>query len=437
MDTNAIIQSLMTLKQVPISMMESNKDDYESKISKFDTFKSYLESFQSSADALKDTSDFNVFTASSTDENKLTGSASSTATPGSYNIEISSLATFESEASKNFAAKDTSDFGTGTLTITVNETDTDVTIDSENNTLEGIAEAINETDAEVTATVINDGTGTPYRLVITGDNTGSDETITLDETGLTGGSDTLDFTQLQAASNSEFTINGLEMERATNSVNDAASGLTFELKDTTAINDPVVLTVAQDTSAIKEKIESFASNYNTLINFINEQNTYNETTETGGVLMGESLLRMVQSSVQSILTPSWDTGGDAPEIQILAQLGITFEDDGTLTVNSAELETAINENFEDVKGMFSDSGLADQIDTLLEGYTKFQGMCDSKNEHLEDIVDDLEDQIARAEDQLDNYEASLIKKFAALESTMSILQSQQSFLYNQQIQSYS
>ncbi|MFH2000032.1 MAG: flagellar filament capping protein FliD, partial [Planctomycetota bacterium] len=135
--------------------------------------------------------------------------------------------------------------------------------------------------------------------------------------------------------------------------------------------------------------------------------------------------------LHSIFIPThWDSDPDAPEIQILSQMGISFENNGTLTMTDVDVVSAIEDNFDEVKNLFTTTGtgFARQVDTFLEDYTKYEGFLDSKKHSFEDIVKDFDKQIVKAEARLDSYEAMLIKKYAALESLMSGLQAQQSVL---------
>jgi flagellar hook-associated protein 2 len=219
----------------------------------------------------------------------------------------------------------------------------------------------------------------------------------------------------------------------------AVAGITLNLTGTTLSGAPLALTVTRDAAAIKDKVQAFADAYNKVMEFINEQKTYNEDKKSGGLLMGESLLTRVQSSLHSILIPDgWNNGPGAPEIQMLAQIGVNFENDGTLKVDAAALESAISENFDDVKSLFIDetNGLGVLMQSSVYEYTKVDGFIDNTKSSQERIIDDIEDQILRAEERLDTYEANLLKKFAALESLMSGLQAQQSFLAYQTRGSY-
>lgn len=447
LDSNAIIDALVNVQRAQtVNSLERQKQVYETRISAYSSFKTLLEKYQDAADALKSASDFNVFSTTLSDDSYFSATADSDATPGAYTVEISTLAKFEQEGSASFADKDAS-FGTGIFSITVGGVQTNITIEEGQDTLEQIASAINASDAEVTASVIDDGgahagnSATPYRLIITGDNSGATNTITVDGSGLTGGDESLATwtDEIQTASDASFSINGIPFLRESNTITDAIDGLNLTLEGTNS-GSPVTLTVGRDTETLKENIKSFVDTYNEVVKFINKHSTYNESNESGGALMGDSMLTRIQSKLHAIFIPDkWDDDPNAPEIQILAQMGIEFENNSTLSMSDSEVETAIEDNFDDIVDLFtaSDIGFAVSVDDFLEYYTQYGGMLDERKDSYEEIVRDYDDQIADAEARLEAYEAQLINKYANLESLMSTLQSQQSVLGYGQSQSSS
>jgi len=427
LDTNAIIQAMLGVEKVPIASMQKNKASIENKISAYSTLKNNLEALQSAADALKDPKSFNIFNTSVNIESILNNvSANENAIPGAYTVEVTDLATNHQMVSQNYADKNTTTVGTGILSINIGGVDTDIIIEEGQDTLEGIAAAINSSGAEVSASVVDDGSNTPYRLVLTGKDTGEDNAITLDSSGLVGGGQSLTFSNLQTASDAHFKLNNLDMQRGSNEISNALPGLSFTLTGETELNSPVTINVEKDLESIKEKFTEFVSAYNTVAEFVNNHNTYSTATESGGLLMGDSLLSLVQSKLQTTMLINWDE--NKGDVQLLTHLGINFENNGILELDETELTTALSDNFDDVVTMFSDSGLGDKISDLLEDYTKYSGTIDNKKKSLESIINTMDKQILKAEDRLDTFELNLIKKFSALEQKMSGLQSQQAYL---------
>lgn len=113
----------------------------------------------------------------------VTAATTSKAEAGTYTLQVTQLAQAQSLTTDGVASKTTA-LGTGTLTLQVGTADAvTITLDSTNNTLEGIRTAINASGAGVTASIANDGSDTPYRLVLTSDSTGTESAMTVTYTG--------------------------------------------------------------------------------------------------------------------------------------------------------------------------------------------------------------------------------------------------------------
>ncbi len=196
-----------------------------------------------------------------------------------------------------YASDTAQNFGTGTITIsdtTGGQNPVSITIDSTNNSLQGIANAINSSGANVSASVINDGSGTPYRLAIIGKDT---NTYSINA-GLTGGTyDTPTFDEKVKASQAVFQLDGIDMTRTTNTITDAIPGVTLTLQKP---NDPskTTITIGNDTTSVASKINDFVTSYNNVMNLINQDNSYDATTNTAGPLFGDSTIRTVLDTLQ-------------------------------------------------------------------------------------------------------------------------------------------
>ena len=253
LDTKAIIAALMAVERRPITALEQKKTSFQKQKDLFGKFEDLLGKLKTTADVLRKADRFLDFKASVDVDKHLTASASSGAAPGSYDIVVNSLAKAETSTSLGKADKSTTTFGAGNLKFTVDGNDWLVGIDNTNNTLEGIAAAINSTPGlkdDVHATVLDTGSGTtPYRLVITGRKTGAENAITIaaddaDPT-LTALATEINGNPTQAATDASLTINNVAISRASNTISDAIAGVTLSLKGA----DPAAttkLTVATD-----------------------------------------------------------------------------------------------------------------------------------------------------------------------------------------------
>ena len=180
LDTNAIVDQLMALERMPINRLQSDKSYFEARQAAYITFDGNLRGFQSRIEQLGSSDVLRKKSVSASREDFLSVSAGVDALPGTnYQVEVVSLAQVQKNVSEGYSSKSDQNFGVGELTLTVGENDpVTITVDETNNSLEGIMQAINDADAGVNASIINDGTDNPYRLVLTGENVATDFSMT-------------------------------------------------------------------------------------------------------------------------------------------------------------------------------------------------------------------------------------------------------------------
>ncbi|WP_020181701.1 MULTISPECIES: flagellar filament capping protein FliD [unclassified Methylotenera] len=385
-DVNSIVSSLMSVEQRPLTLITNQKTAYEAKLTAYGTLKSALSTFQTSVSALAAASKFNAQSATSATPSMFTATANGSATIGDYAITVNQLAKSQKIALDG-VANTTDVIGTGKLTIAFgtyapeivspatpasftanpNKTSFDVTIDASNNTLAGVRDAINAANGGVTATIVNDGTAN--RLVITSKETGEVNSLKItvadddgnptDNTGLsrlaydplsTAGAGK-NMSQLQAPLNALLNIDGIDVVKASNSVSDAIEGITLNLLGTSN-SQPVNLAVASDQAKIKESVTAFVDAYNKLNDTLRTLTKYDETGKSSGKLLGDATARNITAQIKSVVTKVVDTGGT---ITSLTDIGVSFQRDGKLALDSTKLTDAISNHFDDIAALFSTS----------------------------------------------------------------------------------
>jgi flagellar hook-associated protein 2 len=383
LDVESIISGLMSVERQPLTAVTAQKTSYQSKISAFGTLKSALTTFQTSVSALSTASKFNAQTLTSSDTSVLTATSNGGATIGNYDITVSQLAKTQKLASTGFT--NTSDVvGTGTMTISfgtydsvgntfsanADKDDVTITIDSSNNTLAGVRDAINAADASVSATIVNDGT--TNRLVITSKDSGEVNSlkITVDDddandTNASGLSQLAfdptatagagkNMTQSQAAKNAILNIDGIDIEKSSNTITDAIEGVTLSLLTTSS--SAVSLGVASNQEAVKKSVTEFVDAYNKLDTTLRDLTKIDITDRTkNGKLTGDASVRSMISQLRSVMTQSVTTTGS---IDSLYQIGVTFQQSGKLALDSTKLETAVASNFSDIAALFASTAIA-------------------------------------------------------------------------------
>lgn len=383
-DVAGIVSSLMTVEQQPITALNRQISSYNAKISAIGSVQSALASFQTAAQGLNNLT-FNSFSATSSNTAAVSATASSIAKPGNYSLTIGQLAQAQNLVVAGQASATTAigsgasttltfDFGTISGGTLANGTYTgagfasngsatkSVTINSSNNTLSGIRDAINAANVGVTASIINDGSTSPYRLVLTSNTTGVANSMKISVAGdaTLGGmlsedpAGTQNLSQTSAAQNANFTVNGIAISKASNNVGDVVPGVTLNLAGTSTT--PVTLSVAPNTSAVGTAINGFVTAFNAAATAIQNQTGYDPTTKTAGTLQGDVSLSIIQSQMAAMLTTTM--GSNPNGFSNLTQIGIGFQKDGTLAVDSTKLNAALNSNYQSVANLFVAAGSA-------------------------------------------------------------------------------
>lgn len=456
LDVPTLVSQLMAVERRPIDKLEAKITSYESKISSFGTLSSLVSSFQTAAKALS--TNLQKVAATPSDTSVLSATAGSTALPGTYAVNVSQLAQSQNlvaagQASSTAAIGDgtattvTFDFGTisgGTLTDGVysgagfssNGGGTaSITIDGTNNTLEGIRDAINAAAMGVTATIVNDGSGTPYRLALTSSNSGASNSIKIATSGGDGTINSLlgydpagtqNLTQSLAAQNAKLTVNGIAITSASNTVSEAIQGVTLTLKNTTTT--PASLTIARDTTAINTAASGFVEAYNALASQIKSRSAYGTDAKTAGSLAGDGTLRAMQEQLRSI----FNTPASGGTLTSLAEVGIAFQKDGSLLLDSSKLDSALSANFSDVTNLFSSStGYATRLEAWAKSTLAPDGLIDTRTQSLNKNVKNYNEEIDRLENRMVALEKKYRLEYTNLNLMLSSMNSTSTYLTQQ------
>ena len=386
LDVATIVDNLIYVDRAPARNMESQVSALQSKVSAYQSLNTKLSALSDSVNSLLygdseaplaipytfmerySDSVFSRCAVTSSDDDAISATSSGAPAAGTYSITVSSLAQAISMASSNFADTISAAIGIGTLTITTGtNSPVTVTINSSNNTLSGVRDAINSAGAGVTATIINDGSSAPYRLLITANDTGTANSFSVADS-LSGGQ-ALGITQIQAATDAQFVINGASITKSSNSISDVIDGVTINLKQLTA--NPVTLKVEKDVDSVVDALNKFVSAYNAVNTFIGGQFTYNSTTGKGGVLSGDSTLRRIQSTLQNQITQS--ISNRFTSYGVIGQVGLQFNRDGSLTLNESKLREALTDNFTGVAALFLGDGTPFGGTTLSDSRVAYNG----------------------------------------------------------------
>jgi len=432
-DVASLVSQLVGASQAPQeALIQKQTQTLTTEISAVGQLKSALSTFQSSLGAIDSPSAFGALSAKSSDTTAFTAAASSSATLGSYDVAITQLAQAQQIVSQTAYGSSSTAVGTGTLQLSLGSTSFSVSVSSSNDTLSGIAAAINSASGNpgIQASVITGTDGA--HLVLSSSLTGAANTISVSETdggsalsALTYATGGTNYTQQSAAKDAAFSIAGIGYTSASNTVTGALSGVTLNLISTTS--SPATLSVAQDTSTIQSNIQAFVAAYNTMQGGLAQLSSYDATTNTAGPLMGNPALSGAQSQIHAALYRVVDTG--SATYNTLASIGITSNSDGTLSLNATELSAALTSNFSAVSNLFSSSsGVATSLNTALTNELASGGPIDSLSKTLVKQNNALTQQTQQLNTQMSALQASLTQQYSSLNALLSQLQSTSSYL---------
>ena len=455
-DVPTLVSQLMAVERRPIDKLNARITSAEARISSYGTLSSLVSSFEAASKNFSTT--LQKLAATPSDASILSASAGNTAAPGTYTLNVSQLA----QAQNLIAAGQTSStaaIGDGTATtVTIalgtisggtltngkysgasftpkGSGTTSITIDSTNNTLEGIRDAINAAAMGVTATIVNDGSGTPYRLALSASSTGTSNSLKITTSGGDGSigallnydpAATQNMTQTLAAQNANLTVNGIAITSASNTVSEAIQGVTLTLKNTTVASTS--LTVARDTTAITTAASGFVDAYNALAGQLKSRGAYGTSTTPGGALAGDGTLRLLQEQMRNIfMTPA--SGGTRSS---LAEVGIAFQREGLLKLDSSALMKAINSDFNDVNNLISSSsGYATRLEAWAKSALAPGGAIDARTQSLNRNIKDQHEAVDRLESRMAALEKKYTMEYTNLNRLLSSMNSTSTFLTQQ------
>jgi flagellar hook-associated protein 2 len=478
LDVNSIVSALVNADIAPKqNSINRRETGLQAELSALGQLKSTLSDLKSSLTDLSDGSGFDLLKIDAPTSVTVTQTGSPVA--GEYSLQVNSLASSQVLATPAFDSAAT-EVGTGSLTISVGtpayatgssgaysgftaaagKTAT-VTVDSSNNSVSGIRDAVNALDIGVTASVVLDGS--QVRLLFTADDSGANTAIaisTVDSGDSSGASpntdsdglsqlaynydDSLGFTgnlsEARASADASFVLNGLTLSSSSNTISNLIEGLNFTFKETMTSAQSV--TVSRDSDAIEAKVQSFVDSYNAYQTKLDSLTDYTQS----GALAGDSTARRIQSAVRSATTQPITISGNT--FSTLHDLGIEADMYGKLSLTSSTFQSALSSNFEDVRELLAgvgspsgsdiiadytdSSGISDGLISLIDTYiNSSDGMIVSRETRISTSISDLDDDRLALDARMKSLEERYIRQFTAMDNLVGQLQGTSNFLTNQ------
>jgi flagellar hook-associated protein 2 len=436
LDITGIVSSLTSAYgAAQTTQLTNQQNTLDAQVSAYGQFTSALDALQLSLGALETPSALAGFDGTVADKTIASATTTSDAVAGSYTLEVDNLATSAKLTSAPVVGANTA-VGTGTLKIQVGGASTSINVAAGNNTLSGIAAAINSApnNPGVTASVITSTDG--QRLVLSGTTTGAGNTITVTQSGGNGGLSSLvydpangitNLTDTQDAQDANFKINGFKSTSASNVVSGALTGVTINLLAPTATGATTTLSVTPDTSGAQTSIDNFVTALNGVLTSIQTLTGYDPSTNTAGPLNGNATLQAFQNQLQNILGKVVNTGPGG--VSNLTDLGITANADGSYSVDDTKVGNALSGNLTSVANLLGGTqGLMTQLHSLINGYTGPGGLLATINTGLQTSLSNVSKQQDALAAQLATYSATLTAEYNAMDTAVAQLKQTQTFL---------
>lgn len=452
LDVDSIVAKLMQVEQQPLLALAQREARFTSQLSTLGTIKGALSGFQTAATALKTAGSGVTYGFSSSDANSVSGSAASSAAPGTYSITVTQLAQAQRLVAAGQAAPGTA-IGDGTpTTLSLNfgsiaggtfsditgtysgatftadpaRTPVQVVIGASNNTLEGIRDAINAANAGVTAAIVNDGSATPHRLTVTSNTSGAASSLRIDVAGNAaiaallanhpGGTQNL--RQTSAARDAQLSVSGIAITRPTNTISDAIQGVTLRLS---SLASDVRVSVARDSTNLTSALKGLVDAYN------ESNKAIKRATALEAVLQGDTATVSMLSRLRSALGVLLGEGTGS--IRALSQLGVAFQKDGSLVFDSTKLQGAIEADAVSVRTAATAFG--DSLSTLADRLTGSGGALQARTEGINRSTAEITRRGDAIAQRLEAVEKRYRAQFTALDVLMSSMQQTSNFLTQQ------
>lgn len=431
LDVSSLVDKLVAAKKAPQqNQISSQAAAANTQLSALGQIGAALSALQSAMAPLTDGSAFASRTVTSSDTTVLGAGSDGTAVNGSYNIVVSKLASALKASSGAFASASTA-VGTGTLTLAVGGKSMSLTLDSTNNSLAAIRDAINKASDNpgVSATIVTGTDGA--HLVLSGTQTGAANGFTVSSNGGDGGLAALNYdvaapsgnalSVITAASDANYTIDGLAGNSASNTVSTAIDGLTLNL---TKVGSST-LSVSNDSSKATGALTNLVNTYNSFVGIYQNLTKYDVTSGTAGAMIGDATLNSINSTLSGIV------GGTANGAT-LSSIGISLQVDGTLKLDSSKLATALSDGGKAVGNLFAGTGgFAAKLNGSLGNWVGDSGLLAGRTTSLSQQLKDLSNQQTVLNSRMDDLTARYQAQFTALDTLMSKLNSTSSYLQQQ------
>lgn len=460
LDINSMVTQLVALENRPLTQMKAEATSLQTQVSSYGKLSSLFSALQSASNKLTSATLWTQAAPSSSDPASVSVTGGSGATPGNYAVSVQRLAGSQTVASDSAFPDASSLVGAGQFKVELGAWEDNppltfvpkvgggsATIDlTASDTLQTLRDKINAMGAGVTASLVTDSSG--VRLAMRSSSTGAENGFRVTTTDIDGDNTnasglsrfaydpeggTTSMALKLAAQDAKATVNGIEVQSASNELSSVISGVTLKLHKLTTSD--VDVGVATDRAGIKSAIEAFATAYNDLSKTITEQTKYDAASKVGGPLQGDSAVNSLQRQLRAVLnSPSTASSAFAR----LSDVGLQMQRDGTLKTDSTKLDSAVN-NLAELKKAFantdtgnvSNQGFARRYADLATQVLGVDGSITTRTEGLRQRITRNSTDQEKLADRVDRFQQRLVAQYTAMDANLSKLNSLSNYLTQQ------
>ena len=429
-DTKKIVEALVEAERAPArALIQRKADEGDAKITGLASAASILNKFKVSAQNLNDARDFNTYSINNSQTNAFTATANSTARAGTNSITVNQIAQEQRSISNGFDTSNTAINDGSAIELSLTVGGATQTINVVNTSLEGTVAAINAADLGVRAELVNTGAASGnYQIQLVGES-GAAKSFSM-----TSSDSSLNFSNLQTATDANLNVNGIDFTRSTNSINDIIGGVTLNLLGTT--EGAATLGVNQNNQFAKANIVDFVASYNEVRTQMKEL----MSSEADGPLAGDSIIRSLERNLRNAMTSTSSTPGT--NVRNLTDMGISINRYGVLELDEQKLDQALGSNYADVIKVFSAdtndqsssstqaAGIAGDISKLIDDMTSSQGYFTTQKNRLNEDAAKYNTELSDLEERMEKVEERYNRQFLAMQKIIDEMNSTKEGLIN-------
>ncbi|SDC66596.1 flagellar hook-associated protein 2 [Desulfurella multipotens] len=420
LNLQSMLQQLVTAQSQPIINLQAQQTQQKAYLQTFSNFSSQLIQLQTSANNI--IQDLTQQTATSSNTSVATVSNNQTTASGIHTLSVTQLAKAQVWVSSNGFSSPNSQAATsnGVFSFSIGSQSYSVTVNT-STTLQSLANAINATNSGLSASIVYNGSS--YNLVLT-TPTGTQNNLTINTNNTLA---VFGSTPTQNSQDAQATLDGVSITSQSNDLKNYIQGVDIQLQGT----GTTTITLNYNTSQLTQDMQTFVNNYNNLLQYVNQNNSYDSTTNIAGAFFGSTAIQSVMASLRNAFFGLFNQNTNQT-INSAESIGFSFDRNGNLQFNSLTFQQALSTNFNAVKNILTNSsanGIMDLINNAVNQATSVNGGAITTAQNIiQNQINSLQSQINTLKQNLQNYQNNLVVQFSQLNTIMNQMQAQSQYL---------